>query len=111
SWAQVVSHAEAAQHDGRFFVPPERLYLDPTAWRTQLAGRPRVEVEGLEELAGDGARALTYATDGLGLRGGAVPAEGPLAQVATQLGTWSREGARVVLVASSTRQRERLQGL
>jgi transcription-repair coupling factor (superfamily II helicase) len=111
TWAQVTSHAEAAQHDGRFFVPPELLYLDPAAWRALLAGRPRVEVEGLEELAGDGARALTHATDGLALRGGGAPADGPLAQVAAQLATWSREGARVVLVASSPRQRERLQGL
>src|SRR5262249_54045200 len=69
TWAQVTSHAEAAQRDGRFFPPPARLYLDPAAWRSALAGRPRVEVESLEELGGEGPRATTYATDGLALRG------------------------------------------
>ena len=67
----MTSHAEAAQREGRFFPPPERLYLDPGAWRAVLAGRPRVEVESLEELAGDGPRATSYSTDGLALRGGA----------------------------------------
>ena len=41
------------------------------AWRAALAGRPRVEVESLEELAGDGPRATTYSMDGLALRAGA----------------------------------------
>src|SRR5262249_61925511 len=76
AWEQVTSHAEAAQHDGRFFPPPERLYLDPSAWRSALAGRPRVEVESLEELAGEGARAAAYSPDGLALRG-AASADGP----------------------------------
>ena len=85
------AHAEAATHDGRFHPPPERLYLDPAAWRDALAGRPRVEVEGLEELAGDGTlRASTYATDGLALRGGAGRPRGRSARSRRS----SRRGAR-----------------
>ncbi len=110
AWAQITSHAEAAQRDGRFYPPPDRLYLDPPAWRAALAGRPRVELESLEELAGDGPRAVTYSTDGLALRG-APSADGPLAQVAAQLVEWRRAGSRLVAVATSDVQRERLQRL
>jgi transcription-repair coupling factor (superfamily II helicase) len=110
AWAQVATHAEAAQHDGRFFPPPERLYVDPPALRAVLAGRPRVEVESLEELAGDGPRATTYSTDGLALRG-APSAEGPLAHVVAQLRTWQEDHHRLIVVASSLMQRERLQTL
>jgi transcription-repair coupling factor (superfamily II helicase) len=110
AWAQAATHAEAAQHDGRFFPPPERLYVDPPALRAALAGRPRVEVESLEELAGDGPRATTYSTDGLALRG-APSAEGPLAHVVAQLRTWQEDHHRLVVVASSLMQRERLQTL
>jgi transcription-repair coupling factor (superfamily II helicase) len=110
AWAQVATHAEAAQHDGRFFPPPERLYVDPAAVRAVLAGRPRVEVESLEELAGDGPRATTYSTDGLAFRG-APSAEGPLAHVVAQLRTWQEDRHRLVVVASSLMQRERLQAL
>jgi len=107
AWEQVTSHAEAAQHDGRFFPPPERLYLDPSAWRSALAGRPRVEVESLEELAGEGPRAATYSTDGLALRG-AASSDGPLAQVVGELRAWRQERQRLVVVASSPLQRDRI---
>jgi transcription-repair coupling factor (superfamily II helicase) len=109
-WAQVISHAEAAQRDGRFFPPPARLYLDPPAWNDALAGHARVEVESLEELAGEGPRAASYATDGLALRG-APASDGPLAQVAAQLRAWQADRQRLVVVASNAMQRERLQGL
>jgi transcription-repair coupling factor (superfamily II helicase) len=110
TWAQVSSHAEAAQRDGRFFPPPDRLYLDPGAWRAALASRPRVEVERLEELAGAVPRAATYSTDGLALRGAPSP-NGPLVHVAAQLRAWQEDRQRLVVVASNIVQRERLQAL
>jgi transcription-repair coupling factor (superfamily II helicase) len=109
-WAQVTSHAEVAHRDGRFHPPPDRLYLDPAALRSALAQGPWVEVEGLEELAGEGPRAATYSTDGLALRG-APSSEGPLAHVAAQLRAWQEERQRVVVVAASRTQCERLQTL
>jgi transcription-repair coupling factor (superfamily II helicase) len=110
AWTQVTSHAEAAQREGRFFPPPERLYLEPGAWRAVLAGRPRVEVESLEELAGDGPRATSYSVDGLALRGGPA-SEGPLTQVAAQLKEWQRERQRLVVVAAGETHRDRMVAL
>jgi transcription-repair coupling factor (superfamily II helicase) len=110
NWGQVTSHAEAAQHDGRFYPPPEQLYLDPTACRSALGSRSRVEVESLEELAGDAPHVTSYATDGVGLRTAPGP-EGPLTAVMTQLRAWHDEGMRVVVVAASDTQRDRLQVL
>ena len=110
TWTQVTAHAEAAQRDGRFFPPPERLYLGPSAWRGLLEGRPRVEVESLEELAGEGPRATTYSLDGLALRG-APSADGPLTQVTAQLKAWQEERQRLVLVAAGEAHRDRLLAL
>ncbi len=107
---QLQTHADAAMHDGRFFPEPERLYLDPAAVRAALGGRPRVEVEGLEELAGDALRVTAYATDGVSLK--TTPsADGPLAAVAAQLVAWQKDGARLVVVATSDVQRDRLRAL
>ena len=106
------SHAEAAQRDGRFFPPPERLYLDPAAWRARSPAARASRSRALEELAGDGPRA----THVLDRRARAArrrrAAEGPLAQVAAQLAAWQREGTRLVVrgVRAAT-QRERLQRL
>ena len=110
AWTQVTTHAEAAQHDGRFFPPPERLYLDPGSWRALLAGRPRVEVESLEELAGDGPRATTYSVDGLALPAGS-PSDGPLTRVTAQLKAWRQEHQRLVVVAGGEAHRDRLLAL
>ncbi len=54
-WTNVEAHAEEAAQAGRFHPPPERLLLDPGAWRQALAPHARVEVEALDRLAGDGA--------------------------------------------------------
>ncbi|HKA29790.1 MAG TPA: transcription-repair coupling factor [Candidatus Binatia bacterium] len=110
AWTQVTAHAEAAQRDGRFFPPPERLYLDPGSWRALLSGRPRVEVESLEELAGDGPRATTYSLDGLALPA-ISPSEGPLTRVTAQLKAWQHEGQRLVVVAGGETHRDRLLAL
>jgi transcription-repair coupling factor (superfamily II helicase) len=58
-WAQVEAHAAEAARAGGFHPPPERL-SPPGGWRVGLAGRPRVEVEGIELLGGAGLAATTY---------------------------------------------------
>jgi transcription-repair coupling factor (superfamily II helicase) len=110
AWGQIETHAAAASAEGRFHPEPAELYLPPSAWRERLAGRRRIEVESLENLAGDALRVSTYATDGLGLRT-ADGDDGPLAGVAERLREWEREGARLVLVAGSPSHRARLCGL
>ena len=110
-WAQVCEHAAAAMRDGRFHPPPERLYLDPKAWRAALEGRPRVEVEALDVLAEGSVHIQTYSTDVLALRTPTPGGEGPLAAVAARLTSWMREGTRPILVASSENQRDRLRVL
>jgi transcription-repair coupling factor (superfamily II helicase) len=110
AWLQVESHAASASAEGRFHPEPEALYLPPAAWRQRLEGRPRVEVEALESLAGDDLRAVSYATDGIALRTGRKD-ESPLAGVAEGLRGWDSEGARLVLVSGSPSQRARLCGL
>ncbi|TMA39526.1 MAG: DEAD/DEAH box helicase, partial [Deltaproteobacteria bacterium] len=106
-WMQVEAHAADAARDGRFHPPPDRLYLSPAAWREGLGGRPRVEAETLDVLD-DAALAVTsYSTDGLALRDPAA-AGGPLAAVAAQLAGWQRQGARLVVVATGGRQRDRM---
>jgi transcription-repair coupling factor (superfamily II helicase) len=109
-WAQVETHAVEAARAGRFHPPPERLYVTPGAWREALAGRSRIEVEGLDLLEGDGLRVTTYSTEGLAPRA-APDAAGPLAAVVARLGEWQREGARIVVVAASEVRRDRVQAL
>ena len=109
-WAQVEEHAAAAARDGRFHPPPERLYVRPSAWRATLGDRPCIEAEGLDLLSDDSLRATSYSTESLALRT-APAAEGALTPVAARLTGWQREGARLVLVATSAAQRDRLQGL
>jgi transcription-repair coupling factor (superfamily II helicase) len=108
-WGRIEEHAAAAERDGRFHPPAASLYLDPAAWRATLEGRPRIEVEELDELAG-GMSARTYSTEGLALRT-VAGSDGPLAGVVRQLRTWQDEGARVVVVAGTPAHRERLSHL
>jgi transcription-repair coupling factor (superfamily II helicase) len=54
--------------------------------------------------------AASHATDGLALRTGAGR-EGPLAAVAARLADWQRDGTRLVLVAATDTQRDRLRVL
>src|SRR5262249_61418664 len=109
-WTRVPADAGAAQRAGRFFPPPGRLSLAPGSGRALLSGRPRVEVESLEEMAGDGPRATTYSVDGLALPA-ASPSEGPLTRVTGQLKAWQQEGQRLVVVAGGEAHRDRLLAL
>jgi transcription-repair coupling factor (superfamily II helicase) len=108
SWAQVEAHAEEAAHGGHFHPPAERLYLTPAAWRAALAGRPRVDVEGLDLLEAPTLRAATFTTDHLGA---GAPTDRPLGGVAARLLEWQGEGARLLLVATSAARRDRMQAL
>ena len=110
TWQQVVSHAAAAENEGRFHPPAEALYLPPSEWRERLGRWARVEVEGLESLAGDDLRTTTYATDGILVRG-ATTDDAPLKAVADRLHEWERDGARLVLVATTPARRDRLRAL
>src|SRR6185369_15216728 len=76
----------------------------------RLQGRPIIEVESHESLAGDDLRAVAYATDGLAL-GTVASGESPLAGVVGRLREWERDGSRLVFVAGSPSHRARLCGL
>jgi len=110
TWRQIEAHATAADTEGRFHPEPAAAYLPPAEWRQRLEGLPRVEIEGLESLAGEALRATTYATDGMLVRG-TSGSESPLVGVAERLREWERDGARLVLVAGSPSHRARLCGL
>ncbi|MGH7896103.1 MAG: CarD family transcriptional regulator, partial [Candidatus Binatia bacterium] len=110
TWQQVVRHAEAAEAEGRFHCPTQALYLAPAEWRARLGRWPRIEVEGLESLVGDDLRAMTYSTDGIALRGAAT-SDAPLKAVADRLHEWQRDGARLVVVATTPARRDRLRAL
>src|SRR5207249_1465017 len=106
-WMQVEAHAADGARDGRFHPPPDRLYLSPAAWREGLDGRPRVEAETLEVLDDAALAVSSYSSAGRALRDPAA-AGGPLAAVAAQLAGWQRQGARLVVVATGRRQRDRM---
>jgi transcription-repair coupling factor (superfamily II helicase) len=110
AWIQLGSQAAAAAADGRFHPPLEALYVRPSAWRTAIASRPRVESEMLDAVDGGALRATTYATEGLALRT-APGADGPLAAVAARLAAWERDGTRLVLVGATASQRDRIVAL
>ncbi|MCW5890676.1 MAG: transcription-repair coupling factor [bacterium] len=110
-WTQITEHAATAMHEGRFHPPAEALFLAPAAARAVLAGRSRIETEGLEELAGGALRATTYSTDALALKAQAPSTDSHLAPIAAQLLAWQREGQRPVLVGSTEAQCDRLVAL
>ncbi len=109
-WTQIEEHAAEATKAGRFFPVPERLYVAPAEWRHLVESHTRVDVEAMELLGNEALQATTYSTDTLALRTTPVAA-GPLAAVASRLAEWRREGARLVVVAASPTQRDRVQAL
>src|SRR5688572_18715411 len=106
-WRRLASLADAAAHAGHVFVPPAQLHLDERAWRASLATRPRLEIESLEELAADALRVASHTTDLTGARAAGAH-DRPLAGVASRLQEWTRDGARLVVVASSVAHRDRM---
>jgi transcription-repair coupling factor (superfamily II helicase) len=109
-WRTIEERAADAGRAGRFHPPPERLFLRPANWREGLAGHPRVDADELELLASASPRATTYSTDALALRT-APEGHGPLAAAVARLAEWQREGARLVVVAATDTQRDRVRTL
>ncbi|MBX3025414.1 transcription-repair coupling factor [bacterium] len=100
----------AAEH--RFFPPPEQLYLTPSAWRAALAQRPMVEIEALDVLAADGRETRlsvhSFSTGDLKAARVHQRHEVSFAPVAEQVRAWRQEGHRVLFVAGTEPQAQRL---
>ena len=104
----------AAERDAehRFLPPPERLYLTPQAWRAGLARHPVVELEMLDMLAAEqsGTRlsVQSFGTGDLKTKRLHQRHEISFAPVAEQVQAWRDEGQRVVFVAGTEAQCQRL---
>lgn len=112
SAAVVERRAAEREAEHRFFPPPEHLYLTPAAWRAGLARHPVVELEMLEMLVAEaGDRRLTvqsFATADLKAKRVHQRHEVSFAPVADQVREWRADGQRVVFVASTEAQCQRL---
>ena len=110
--ALVERRASEREAEHRFFPPPERLYLSLSAWRTALAAHPAVEFETLDVLAADEreTRLSVHSFSTGDLRAARVHQrhEVSFAPVAEQVRSWRGEGQRVVFVAGTEPQTQRL---
>jgi transcription-repair coupling factor (superfamily II helicase) len=110
--AEVDRHAAERATEHRFFAPVETLYLSPSEWRAALAQRPTIELEPLDVLAAtDDARRLSVRsllTRDLKIERSASRHEVSFAPVARRVRDWADEGHRVVVVAGTDSQAERL---
>ena len=110
--ALVERRASEREAEHRFFPPPERLYLSVSAWRAALAALPVVEIESLDVLAADGreTRLSVQSFSTADLKAARVHQrhEVSFAPVAEQVRAWRAEGCRVVFVAGSEPQTQRL---
>ncbi len=110
--ALVQRRASERESEHRFLPPPDLLYLTPTAWRAGLAAHPIVELDALELLAtdaGDTRLAVqSFSTGDLKAARIHQRHEVSFAPVATQVRAWRDEGQRVVFVAGTEPQAQRL---
>ena len=110
--ALVERRASEREAEHRFFPPPEQLYLSVSAWRAALAALPVVEIESLDVLAADGreTRLSVQSFSTADLKAARVHQrhEVSFAPVAEQVRSWRAEGCRVVFVAGSEPQTQRL---
>ena len=110
--ALVERRASEREAEHRFFPPPEQLYLSVSAWRAALAALPVVEIESLDVLAADGreTRLSVQSFSTADLKAARVHQrhEVSFAPVAEQVRAWRAEGCRVVFVAGSEPQTQRL---
>ncbi|MGH7789045.1 MAG: transcription-repair coupling factor [Candidatus Binatia bacterium] len=113
--AGVQKRAAERESEHRFFPPPERLYLTPSAWRAALAARPVVEMEMLDMLAADAAETRlslqSFSTADLKAKRLHQRNEISFAPVAEQVQKWVADGQRVIFVAGTEAQGIRLQRL
>jgi transcription-repair coupling factor (superfamily II helicase) len=110
--ALVERRASEREAEHRFFPPPEQLYLSVSTWRAALAALPVVEIESLDVLAADGRETRlsvqSFSTGDLKAARVHQRHEVSFAPVAEQVRAWRAEGCRVVFVAGSEPQTQRL---
>ena len=109
----VERRASEREAEHRFFPPPERLYLSLSAWRAALAAHPAIELEPLDVLAADERETRlsvhSFSTGDLQRERASTSATRcRFAPVADQVRAWRDEGQRVVFVAGTEPQTQRL---
>jgi len=136
AWSEIERRATERAAEHRFLPPVEQLYLTPAEWRAAFGQYPTIELEPLDILADSEAshhlpvrsfltrdlkidhaahRAAAHGAETQGAEvQGATAAEGrsrrevSFAPVANRVRSWCEEGHRVVIVASTRQQGERL---
>ena len=96
----------------RFLPPPELLYVAPSAWRAALARHPTIEFEMLDMLVAERSptrlSVQTFSTGDLKTKRLHQRHEISFAPVAEQVQTWRDGGYRVVFVAGTEGQCQRV---
>ncbi|MFN8627500.1 MAG: transcription-repair coupling factor [Candidatus Binatia bacterium] len=112
AWAAIERRATERTAEHRFLPPADRLYLSPAEWRAAFAGWPTIELEPLELLAtGEDPHHLavrSFLTRELKIEHARRRRETSFAPVADRIRAWCEQGHRVLLVASTAPQGERL---
>ncbi len=131
AWSEIERRATERAAEHRFLPPVEQLYLSPAEWRAAFGPYPTIELEPLDILADSDAsrhlpvrsfltrdlkidhaahRAETHRaeTHGGETQPGRSRREVSFAPVANRVRAWCEEGHRVVIVASTRQQGERL---
>jgi transcription-repair coupling factor (superfamily II helicase) len=110
--ALIERRAAEREAEHRFFIPPEQLYLTPSAWRAALMRHLVVELELLELLAPEERETRlsvqSFATGDLKAKRLHQRHEISFAPVAEQVQAWRSDGQRVVFVAGTDAQCQRL---
>jgi len=112
AWAEIERRAGERTAEHRFLPPVESLYISPREWRAAFTERPTIELEPLALLAtGEDAQHLSvqsFLTRDLKIEHARGRRETSFAPVADRVRAWCEEGHRVVVVASTAAQGERL---
>jgi len=112
AWTDIERRAAERSAAHRFLPPMDSLYVSPAEWRAAFAGWPTVELEPLELLAADEdthqLAVRSFLTRDLKIEHARRRRETSFAPVAARIRAWCEQGHRVVLVASTPQQCERL---
>ncbi len=110
--ALVDRRAAERSAERRFFPPPEALYLPVREWRAALTNHPTLEIESLDLLAAAASerRVSVTSLSTADLRAARVHQrhEVSFAPVAEHVRTWREAGCRVLFVAGTDPQAQRL---
>ncbi len=110
--ALIERRAAEREAEHRFLTPPEQLYLAPSSWRAALARHPVVEMEMLDLLVAERSETRlsvqSFTTGDLKAKRLHQRHEISFAPVAEQVQAWCGEGQRVVFVAGTEAQCQRL---